>query len=237
MSGTRAAERARRLLERPAAWLDYDPAGYAVRLGADRRARVVMRLDEAAFRLLVQAPGLRLRSGGGWTARPVETDHAGPAPGRPGVVEGQRPVMEANGRLVLRPANLGETPIAWLLRRKDKNGRPWLTPAQAAAGERLTRDAEMSLSGPSMTMRWDALPRSAGASSARVEPTDRALAASRRVHAALAACGKARGMVDRVCVRGRSLQLAEGEMGLRRRQGRVLLIDGLEALAAHYGLT
>ncbi|WP_339871219.1 DUF6456 domain-containing protein [uncultured Brevundimonas sp.] len=230
-------ERARQLLVRGGAWLDVEGDGYALRLGPDRRARVTLRLDETGFRALVAAPGLRLRHGGGWCARQVAEPAAGPAPGRPGWIEGERTVMQADGRLIRHRANLGESALAWLARRKDPSGRPWLSPAEFAAGERLRAEAERALRGPSLTMRWDALPRAGGGSAARAEPSDHALAAGYRVEAALQACGpRLRGMLERVCVRGLGLQCAEAELGLRRRQGRTLLKDGLQALAAHYGL-
>ena len=239
---SRALERARSLLDRPGAWLDQSGAAYPLRLGGDRRGRVVLTLDEAAFRALVERPGLRRREGGGWLPRPRPATNTSlspnPPPGRPGVVEGERAVMEADGRLTTRRANLGESPVAWLARRKDASGRPWLSPAEVAAGERLRLEAEIALSGPSLTMRWDALPRAGGGSSARVEPTDRALSASARVEAALSACGpRLRAMVERVCIHGTSLQLAEKALCLRRRQGKTVLKQGLQALAVHYGLT
>lgn len=91
--------------------------------------------------------------------------------------------------------------------------------------------------GPSLTMRWDALPRSGGGSAARVEPSDRALTSSARVEAALQACGPGpRGIIDLVCVRELGLQRAESELGLRRRKGRALIKQGLKALAVHYGI-
>ena len=122
--------------------------------------------------------------------------------------------------------------------RKDQSGRPWLTPAEVAAGERLRAEAEIAAAGPSLTMRWDALPRSgSGGGAARVEPGDRALSASARVKAALDACGpRLRAMVEQVCIHGTSLQLAEQALCLRRRQGKTLLKQGLQALAEHYGL-
>ena len=86
-------------------------------------------------------------------------------------------------------------------------------------------------------MRWDALPRAGGGSSARVEPTDRALSAAARVEAALSACGpRLRALVERVCIHGKSLQLAEQDLSLRRRQGKTVLKQGLQALADHYGI-
>lgn len=238
---SRALERARSLLDRPGAWLDQSGAAYPLRLGGDRRGRVVLTLDEAAFRALVERPGLRRRDGGGWLPRPAPGGDASsppsPPPGRPGLIEGERPVMEVDGRLTSRRANLGESPVAWLARRKDASGRPWLSPAEVAAGERLRREAEIALSGPSLTMRWDALPRAGGGSAARVEPGDRALSASARVEAALCACGpRLRALVEQVCIHDTSLQLAEQSLFLRRRQGKTVLKQGLQALAEHYGI-
>lgn len=239
---SRMLERARSLLDRPGAWLDQSGGAYPLRLRGDRRGRVVLTLDEAAFRALIERPGLRRRDGGGWLPRPPPARNTslspGPPPGRPGLIEGERPIMEADGRLTTRRANLGESPVAWLARRKDASGRPWLSPAEVAAGERLRREAEIALSGPSLTMRWDALPRAgAGGGGDRMEPGDRALSASARVEAALCACGpRLRALVERVCIHGTSLQLAEQDLCLRRRQGKTILKQGLQALAEHYGL-
>ena len=84
-------------------------------------------------------------------------------------------------------------------------------------------------------MRWDALPRSGGGSAARIEPGDRALAAGRRVAAALDACGpRCRAFVEQACIRDTALQAAERALGIPRRQGKLLLKEGLQLLAAHY---
>ena len=230
-------DRARQLLVRGGAWLDVEGSGYALRLGRDRRARVVLRLDEAGFRTLTADPGLRLRPGGGWCVCHAVDLPPGPPPGRPGWIEGERALIQADGRLTRHRANLGESALAWLARRKDASGEPFLTAVELAAGERLRAEAEHAMHGPSLTMRWDALPRSGGGSAARFEPSDRALAAGRRVAAALQACDPgSRPVVDRICVRELGLQCAEAELGLRRRQGRVLLKQGLQALAVHYRL-
>lgn len=228
------SDRIRALLNRPGAWIEAAGAGYALRLTPDRRTRVHLTLDEAAFRDLVADPGLAARPGGGWTLRRSRSSPAAPEPGRPGLIPGERAVMQPDGRLSPRPANLGESPLAWLARRRDADGRPFLTPAQLAAGERLRAEAETALKGPSVTMRWDALPHAGGGSAARVEPSDRALSAARRVETALAACGLRRGMVEHICIHGSSLLLAERGLGLRRREGKRLLIAGLDLLARHY---
>lgn len=229
-------ERARRLLARPGGWIAAAAGGgYALRVGPDRRSRVLATLDEAGFRSLVVDPGLRARPGGGWVARRAgETPSETAPPGRPGVVEGVRTVMDRGGRMRSHRANLTSSPVAWLSGRRDAAGRPWIERAERAAAERLAADAEIALAGPSLTMRWDALPRAGGGSAARVEPGDRALAAARRVEAALAACGPARRMVEAVCIQASALQAAEQGLGLRRRAGKAVLKAGLRALAAHY---
>ncbi|HEY0600765.1 DUF6456 domain-containing protein [Brevundimonas sp.] len=228
--------RARRLLMRPGGWIESRAdGGYAIRVGADRRSRVLMTLDEAGFRRLIDDPGLKARPGGGWIGRrSVAPPDRAPEPGRPGFVEGVRTVMDGDGRMRSHRANLAPSPVAWLSGRRDAAGRPCIDRAERAAAERLCDDAEIALAGPSLTMRWDALPRSGGGSAVRAEPGDRALAAGRRVEAALAACGPARRMVEQVCLQATSMQAAEQGLGLRRRTGKAVLKAGLRALAAHY---
>jgi hypothetical protein len=223
-------------LARAAGWLDEVPGGYALRTGPDRRARVILTLDEAAFLALARDPGLKARRGGGWVARGGEVAAPDRA-GRPGAVEGERDVMQADGVRSRRRANLTPTALQWLAARRDARGRPWLTPAQHAAGERLTKDAEDALRGPSLTLRWDALPISGSGTSARTEPDDRAHRAGARVEAALRAAGpRLRPILEAVCVRGSALQAAEDQLGLRRRAARDQLRAGLQALARHYGI-
>jgi hypothetical protein len=233
---TPGSGRARRLLARPGGWIEATADGrYAVRVGPDRRSRILATVDEAGFRRLVAEPGLKARPGGGWTGRRGgETPGAASEPGRPGFAEGVRTMMDGEGRMRTHRANLATSPIAWLAGRLDAAGRPWIDRAERAAAERLAADAEIALAGPSLTMRWDALPRSGGGSAARVEPGDRAMAAARRVEAALAACGPARRMVEAVCIQASALLAAEQGLGLRRRQGKTVLKAGLKALAAHY---
>ena len=227
--------RVRRLLEQPGAWLEAAPGGYAVRRSGDRRSRVALVISEAEFRALIADPGLRPREGGGWSPRrPGPRPPDAPPPGRPGVVPGERLVAEVDGRLTSRPANLGGSAIAWLAARRNARGESFLAPAEVAAAERLSFDAETALRGPSLTMRWDALPRSGGGSAARAEPGDRALAAARRVEEALAACGPARALIEHICIRASALQAAEQDLGLKRREGKALLREGLRALAVHY---
>lgn len=232
---TGGVARARRLLARRGGWIEAVPEGYGLRSGGDRRSRIVLVLDEAGFRHLIETPGLRRRPGGGWVARTTAPGRpVAPEPGRPGLIEGCRTVMEGDGRPVMRRANLGQSAVAWLAQRKTADGQPWLLAAQVAAAARLGLDAEMAARGPSLTLRWDALPRAGGGSAVRAEPGDPAMVAARRVEAALAACGVARPMVEAICIRASALQAAERDLGLRRREGKKLLQTGLAALAVHY---
>jgi len=239
MSGAATAAgtvaRARRLLARRGGWIEALPEGYGVRPGGDRRSRIGMVLNEAGFRQLVETPGLRLRPGGGWVARTAPPGPAeAPEPGRPALIEGTRAVMEGDGRPILRRANLVQTAVAWLARHRDTDGRLWLNPIEVVAAERLSLEAEMAARGPSLTLRWDALPRAGGGSAIRAGPGNSAIAAARRVEAALAACGSARPMIEAICIRASALQAAERDLGLRRREGKTRLKAGLVALAVHY---
>jgi hypothetical protein len=222
---------------RPSGWIEAAPDGYALRVGRDRRARVLLTVDEAAFRQLTGNPGLKIRPGGGWMARAAPAPSAvAPDPGRPGFIEGVRAVMEENGAFTSRRANLGQSAVVWLARRRSPDGRPWLTAREIAAADRLARDAEAASRGPSLTMRWDALPRSGAGGDApgRAGPGASAMAAGARVTTALAACGPARGMVEAICIHASALQAAERDLGLVRRSGKALLKTGLTALADHY---
>ena len=54
----------------------------------------------------------------------------------------KRPLAgKADGACSEAPAiNLDESPLAWLVRRKDKDGKPMLSEAEVNAGERLRAD-------------------------------------------------------------------------------------------------
>lgn len=238
MSGDFRLERARRLLTLPGAWVEGLPGQrYGLRAGPDRRARIMLTLDETDFQALTVAPGLRTRAQGGWAARSA-TPPALPAPepGRPGMIEGTRTLMQADGEAAERRANLATSPITWLAGRMDADGRPWLSRAEIAGAEQLTLDAERALRGQSVTMRWDALPRARSGGGLRREPGEMAMTAALRVERALAACGTARAMVQAICLNATPLQLAEQDLGLRRRTGKTLLKHGLTLLARHYRL-
>lgn len=231
VSAERLAQRAAVMLARPGAWLDEAGGSYLVRGAPDRRRKPLMRLDEAAFRALVRSPGLKPRKDGGWMTAPEPTASPAPPPGRRGVIEGERLVAEADGRLVARRANLGESPIAWLARRGQ------LTIEEAAAGERLREDFHIAGTLGRLTMSWDAGPRSKGGRGSVAEPAERARAAKDRIARALAAAGPGlKEMLEHVCLAGTALEAAERSLGLPRRSGKTVLKLALQRLARHYGL-
>lgn len=230
MSSRTLAARAAALLVRPGAYLEEAGGAYLVRPGPDRRRRPLLRLDEAAFTALVREPGLRPRREGGWSVI-AETADIAPPPGRPGVIEGERLIADPDGGLVSRKANLGESPLAWLAR------RDLITPAEAAAGERLRDDFQRAGSLGRLTMAWDAGPK-ASSRGPGLEPAERARAAKDRIARALAAAGPGlREILEHVCLAGTALEAAERALGLPRRSGKTVLKLALQRLAAHYGLS
>ena len=51
--------------------------------------------------------------------------------------------------------NAAESPLSALSRRKDKDGKPFLSPDLVAAGERLREDFELAQMGPRVTQNWE----------------------------------------------------------------------------------
>lgn len=231
----RLAERAAALLSRPDAWLSPEGGAYRVRTGADRRRRSPLALDEAAFAVLARAPGLSPRpEGGWWLARGSGRGDADLA-ARPGAIEEERTVIDGEGRATVVRANGGESPLAWLARRRDGQGRPWLTPMEAAAGERLREDFQKAGRLGRLTVSWDAGPKGAGARGAGPDPLEHGAGARARVAAALEAVGpELRGVLEQVCLRETSLSLAERALALPPRAGKTVLKLALRRLAAHY---
>jgi hypothetical protein len=225
----RLAARAIRLLSRPGAVIEARGAGYGVRLGPSRRRSVMLTLDEAAFRVLAREATLKPRAQGGWTLSARPDEPASPPPGRPGVIEAEVATREG----VVR-RNLGESPIAWLARRRDRDGQPWLTPIEAAAGERLREEFESLGTQGRMTMRWDVTPRVDGGRPG-LAPAERDVAARERIAKALAAVGPGlREILERVCLLGSALEAAEQSLKLPRRAGKTVLKLALQRLARHY---
>jgi len=142
-----------------------------------------------------------------------------------------------------RPSiNSDESPIAWLRRRKDKDGAPMISQAQFEAGERLRADFHFALMMPRTTMNWSSVAparrsRRAGASLRTDVMSDGPSAAGERVRRALAVVGpELAGVLIDVCCHLKGLEAAERDAGWPQRSGKIVLQLALTRLARHYGL-
>lgn len=132
-----------------------------------------------------------------------------------------------------------ESPLAWLARRRGRDGRPLIGAAQAQAGERLRAQFTRAQMSPRVTASWNPVatrgPRLAPAGAANMVET--AMAARQQVRAALDAVGpEFSGLLLDVCCFLKGLEDVERERGWPPRSAKVVLQLGLARLARHYGL-
>lgn len=129
--------------------------------------------------------------------------------------------------------NLAESPLGWLLARGLVDQR------QFDAGEKLRSDWERANLAPSITMRWDAAPRTGRfrGNADHLEPTERQAAARQRFDAAIAALGRdLNDIAWRVICSGEAMPVAEKALGWPVRSGRLVLRMALDRLADFYRL-
>ncbi len=133
--------------------------------------------------------------------------------------------------------NLAESPLALLGRRKDKDGKPFLTPDLVAAGERLREDFELAQMGPRIAQNWE---RFLTAGDRGGFAPDGGIGggsgqARDRVAAALRDLGPGLGdMVLRCCCFLEGLEAAEKRLGWSARSGKIVLRIALLRLKRHY---
>lgn len=150
---------------------------------------------------------------------------------------GSREMLETpqGGRRTLQ-VNTAESPLGILARRKDKDGKPFLTPEMVLAGERLREDFELAQLGPRVTQNWDRFLTVGGASSGPREGAGGgAMAARARLAEAMAELGP--GLSDvamRCCCFLEGLEAAEQRLGWSARSGKIVLRIALLRLARHY---
>jgi Domain of unknown function (DUF6456) len=133
-----------------------------------------------------------------------------------------------------------ESPLAWLARRKGRDGRPMLEPIQVQAGEKLRAQFTRANLTPKTTSNWSApivQSRRAGGGGGAAAVADVIVAARQQVHRALDAVGpEFAGLLVDVCCFLKGLEDVERERGWPSRSAKVVLQLGLDRLARHYGL-
>lgn len=132
--------------------------------------------------------------------------------------------------------NDSESPLAWLARRKGRDGRAMIGPDQFIAGERLRADFTRGHLTPRVTSSWSGIGRTKGVGGGG-EMTDLIVASRQRVRSALEACGpEFAGLLLDVCCFLRGLEDVERERGWPSRSAKVVLQLALDRLVRHYGL-
>jgi hypothetical protein len=133
--------------------------------------------------------------------------------------------------------NLAESPLAQLMRRKSKQGTPFLSRAEFEAGERLRADYTRGQIMPRLGANWTASVSSGrrGVDNGIAELTESALAARMRVDRAVAAVGpELSGVLIDICCFLKGLELVEKERGWPVRSAKLMLKTALGALSRHY---
>jgi hypothetical protein len=132
----------------------------------------------------------------------------------------------------------GESPLAWLARRKGRDGRAMISPNQFIAGEKLRADFTRGHLSPRVTSDWSApTGRSRTFAGGAGEMTDLVIASRQRVRLAMEACGpEFSGLLMDVCCFLRGLEEVERERGWPLRSAKIVLQLALDRLARHYGL-
>lgn len=128
-----------------------------------------------------------------------------------------------------------ESPLAVLARRRDKDGKPFISRDLVRAGERLREDFELAHLAPNISKDWETMRHDrepcVGAISSKTAP----IAAKQRVQAALETLGE--GLADvvlRCCCYLEGMELTEKRMGWPARSGKVVLRIALMRLNAFY---
>ena len=134
--------------------------------------------------------------------------------------------------------NDSESPLAWLARRKGRDGRAMISPNQFIAGEKLRADFTRGHLSPRVTSDWSApTGRSRTFAGGAGEMTDLVIASRQRVRLAIEACGpEFSGLLLDVCCFLRGLEEVEHARGWPLRSAKIVLQLALDRLARHYGL-
>jgi hypothetical protein len=147
-------------------------------------------------------------------------------------------IETAEGRIGIT-IDAAESPLAWLARRKGRDGRALIEPVQLQAGERLRADVTRAQMLPRITANWTssvAQGRRGAAGGRAATFTEAVIATRQRVRNALDEVGpEFTGLLLDVCCFLKGLEDVERERGWPPRSAKVVLQLGLDRLARHYG--
>ena len=130
-----------------------------------------------------------------------------------------------------------ESPLAWLARRKGRDGRTLIEPVQLLAGERLRADFTRANLMPRITSNWSAAVATGPRGASPATFTETVIGARQRVRTALDAAGpEFSGLLVDVCCFLKRLEEVERGRSWPPRSAKVVLQLGLDRLARHYGL-
>lgn len=134
--------------------------------------------------------------------------------------------------------NIAESPLTLIARRKGRDGRPFLSSAELAAGERLRSDFTRGQVMPRLGANWEAAVsggRRSGGAGGQAELTETALSARLRVERALNEVGpELSGVLIDICCFLKGLETVEAERLWPVRSAKIILKAALGALARHY---
>lgn len=208
--------------------------GLADGAGAAVRFRIEV-LAALASRGLLRRAGDALRltpEGSAWLRR--ATAAADPYQDQHREIEAIEIPLPGGGK-ALASVNLAESPLGQLARRRDRNGRAFLSEAEVRAGEKLRADYTLGQIMPRVSANWNAAVVTGRRGAPAAEITDAALAARVRVERALDAAGpELAGVLVDVCCFLKGLETVEVERGWPVRSAKVMLKTALAALARHY---
>lgn len=128
-----------------------------------------------------------------------------------------------------------ESPLAWLARRRGRDGQPMIAPHQLLAGERLRADFTRAQLTPRTTSNWES-PISSGARGAAGAFTDTMITARQRFNQALDTAGpEFSGLLVDICCFLKGLEDIERARAWPTRSAKIVLQLALDRLARHYG--